>query len=235
MIFRQFHATDGQLSYLFADSITRHAAVLDPHLSLEHEYLEMIRQLDLKLEFVIETHAHESHFSAAPLLCDETGARWIMSRLIAGTVQAHQVVHGEYLFIGEEYFGALETPGHSACSMCFRWRNRVFTGHTLLVGRTGDCGRPDADALKLYESIMQCLYVLPEGTLVCPGAESAGGRKSTIRLERENNHELKIGTGKDHFVNLKKSTSVSTHGAALQTAAAYPGPDLYPFRKASGK
>ena len=117
----------------------------------------------------------------------------------------------------------------------FRWRNRVFTGHTLLVGRTGDCGRPDADALKLYESIMQCLYVLPEGTLVCPGAESAGGRKSTIRLERENNHELKIGTGKDHFVNLKKSTSVSTHGAALQTAAAYPGPDLYPFRKASGK
>ena len=209
--------------------------MVDPHLSLEQDYLEMIRHLDLKLEFVIETHAHESHFSAAPLLCDETGASWIMSRLIAGTVRARPLAHGDHMFIGEEYFGALETPGHSACSMCFSWRNRVFTGHTLLVGQTGDCSRPDADALKLYESILECLYVLPEETLVYPGAESAGGRKSTIRFERENNHELKPGTGKEHFVNLKKSTSVSTHGAALKTAAAYPGPDLYPFRKVSGK
>jgi sulfur dioxygenase len=230
VIFRQFHAADGQLSYLFADSVTRHAAVLDPHLSLEHDYLEMIQHLDLKLKFVIETHAHESHFSAAPLLCDETGARWIMSRLIAGTVQAQPLEHGECVFIGEEYFGALETPGHSACSMCFSWRNRVFTGHTLLVGHAGDCGRPDADAIKLYESIMHCLYVLPEETLVYPGAESAGCQKSTISFERENNHELKIGTGKEHFVNLKKGTGVSRHGAARQ---AYPGPDLYPFRKVS--
>jgi sulfur dioxygenase len=235
VIFRQFNAADGQLSYLFADSVTRHAAVLDPHLSLEQDYLEMIQHLDLKLEFVIETHAHESHFSAAPLLCSETGARWIMSRLVAGTVQAQPLEHGEHVFIGEEYFGALETPGHSACSMCFSWRDRVFTGHSLLAGRTGDCSRPDADACKLYESIMQCLYVLPEETQVYPGAESAGCRKSTIRLERDNNHELKIGTAKEYFVRLKRSTSVSTHGAALRSVAGYPGPDLYPFRKVSRK
>lgn len=233
MIFRQFHAADGQLSYLFADSITRQAAVLDSHLSLEHDYLEVIRSLDLKLVFAIETHAHESHFSAAPMLCKETGAHWIMSSLVANSVEARPVEHGECVFIGEEYFRALETPGHSACSMCFLWRDCVFTGHTLLAGRTGDCGRPDADALKLYESITGNLYVLPEGTRVYPGLDFAGCVKSTIGHECEQNFELNTGTDKEHFVKIKRQASAPARGTEPQTIAGYPGPGLYPFRKVS--
>ena len=233
MIFRQFHASDGQLSYLFADPITRHAAVLDSHLSLEKSYLELIRQLDLKLEFAIETHAHESHFSAAPMLCKETGANWIMSRMVADSVKARALGHGEYVFIGEEYFSALETPGHSVCSMCFRWRDCVFTGHTLLAGRTGDCGRPDADAVKLYESIVGQLYTLPGNIEVYPGFETLGRVKSSIRREREKNHVLNVNTDKNHFVNSIRKASASLKKAGPRAVTGYPGPELYPFRKVS--
>lgn len=233
MIFRQFHANDSQLSYLFADPVTRYAAVLDPHLSLEHDYLEFIRRLDLKLKFAIETHAHESHFSAAPLLCKETGAHWLMSYSVANAAEARPVKHGEHVFIGEEYFSVLETPGHSTCSMCFCWRDCVFTGHTLLAGCTGDCSRPDADVHKLYESIIEHLYVLPVDTRVYPGLEFAGCEKSTIGHEREQNCELNTNTGKEHFVTVKQKASVSTQRAGPQAVAGYAGPDLYPFRKVS--
>ena len=233
MIFRQFQANDGQLSYLFADPITRQAAVLDSHFSLERDYLELIQQLDLKLKFAIETHAHESHFSAAPLLCKETGAEWIMSHLVAGAVKARALGHREYVFIGEEYFSALETPGHSACSMCFRWRSCVFTGHTLLARYTGDCGRPDADALKLYDSIVGQLYTLPGIIQVYPGLETSGRVKSTIRDEREKNRLLKESTDRKHFVTSIRKASMSALRAGPRAVSGYPGPELYPFRKVS--
>lgn len=230
MIFRQFHASDGQLSYLFADSVTRNAAILDPHLALEHDYIDLIEHLDLKLEYVIETHAHESHFSAAPLLCDATGAYWFMSHLIADTVKARPLEQGESVFMGEESFDVLETPGHSACSLCFRWRDRVFTGHTLLAGRVGDCGRPDADPRQLYDSITQGLYLLPAETMVFPGFGLEGKRESTIGIEREQNRDLNAATDRTVFLARKRCFGAGSQGVQ-QTGVYHPATDLYQHRK----
>ena len=231
MIFRQFHASDGQLSYLFADSVTRNAAILDPHLGLEHDYIDLIEHLDLQLEYVLETHAHESHFSAAPLLCAATGAYWFMSHLIADAVRARPLEDGESVFMGEESFNVLETPGHSACSLCFRWRDRVFTGHTLLAGRVGDCGRPDADPRQLYDSIMQRLYVMPEETLVFPGSGLEGNRESTIGVERKHNRDLNVATGRAVFMARKRCLGPGLKGVQ-QTGVYHPASDLYPHKKA---
>jgi len=232
VIFRQFHASDGQLSYLFADAVTRNAAILDPHLSLEHDYIELIEHLDLKLEYVIETHAHESHFSAAPLLCDATGAYWFMSHLISDAVKARPLEDGESVFMGEESFDVLETPGHSACSLCFRWRDRVFTGHTLLAGRVGDCLRPDADPQRLYDSIKQRLYTLPEKTMVFPGVESEGSRESTIGIERAQNRDLNVNADRAGFLARKHSNGTGLTGVQ-QTGVYHPATDLYQHRKVS--
>jgi glyoxylase-like metal-dependent hydrolase (beta-lactamase superfamily II) len=235
VIFRQFRAADSQLSYLFADPVTRRAAVLDPHLSLEREYLEMIGHLDLKLAFAIETHAHESHLSAAPLLCEETGACWLMSRLVAARARARPVDDGECVYIGEECVAALATPGHSACSMCFRWRDRVFTGHTLLTGRTGDCARTDADAATLYHSVARCLYALPGDTLVFPGLETASGRASTIQFERRQNADLNAATSPESFVHGKRRAGGSLKTVVLPTGFGRPGADLYRAGKDGGR
>jgi sulfur dioxygenase len=231
VIFHQFMADDGQLSYLFADAVTRHAAVVDPHLSLEQSYFETIAQLDLTLDYAIETHAHESHLSAGPLLCTETGARWAMSRAAAVAMKVRRIDGGECFFLGEECFIALATPGHSTCSMCFRWRDRVFTGHTLLAGKTGDCSRPDANPASLYASVVHTLYTLPEDTLVCPGRATAGGNSSSIGFEREHNRELTAQTPESVYLAGKRRVGCA-HGVAVPRAVTEQGSvDLYPFRR----
>jgi glyoxylase-like metal-dependent hydrolase (beta-lactamase superfamily II) len=204
MIFRQFRAADKQLSYLFADPVTRQAALLDPHFDLESDYLAVIDHLDLKLAFVIETHAHESHLSAAPILCAETGAAWGASPRVECDGAMRAVRGGECIYIGEECFGALETPGHSPCSLCFRWRDLVFTGHTLLAGRAGPCNRPDSDAGQLYDSIVETLFDLPGNTRVLPGYD-AGPEETTIGWERHNNAELGRGAKRPSFIECKNA------------------------------
>ena len=77
MIFRQFVSAEGDSSYLLADPVTRYAALVDPHVQTRRGYGEVIGRLDLRLVYLIETHAHESHLSAAPVLREETGARLI--------------------------------------------------------------------------------------------------------------------------------------------------------------
>jgi len=85
VICRWFSITDEEISYLLADPVTRYAAVLDPHSQAELDYLKVIRKLDLRLVYLIETHAHESHLSAAPVLRAATGARLIIRKQVAAT------------------------------------------------------------------------------------------------------------------------------------------------------
>ena len=231
MIYRQFLADDGQLSYVFADAVTRRAAVLDPHLSLERNYFEIIRQLDLKLDFAIETHAHESHLSAGPMLCEETGARWAMSRAAAVAMKVRGIADGECFYLGEECFIAMATPGHSTCSMSFRWRDRVFTGHTLLAGATGDCNRPDANPAELYTSVQNVLYPLPADTMVCPGRVTASGCSSNIGFERDHNDELTGDSSLEAFVAAKQRAATVVEIAVPRAAAKRASVDLYPFRR----
>jgi sulfur dioxygenase len=202
MIFRQFCAPDKQLSYLLADPVTRQAVLLDPHFQLEEEYLAVIAHLDLEPAVVIDSHAHESHPSAAQMLCGETGATWITSSRMDTSGIAQVVAHGDVVVLGEEQLDVMETPGHSPCSLCLRWRDRVFTGHTLLAGRAGPCNRPDSNARQLFESIRKRLYVLPASVRVFPGFQYLAA-ESTIGYECRHNEELKSDTQLEEFLARK--------------------------------
>jgi len=204
VIFRQFCTSDDEISYLLADPVTRYAAVLDPNLQAERDYMEVIRQLDLRLVYVIETHAHESHLSAGPVLRAATGARLVThSSVDVACVDMH-VDEGDRIFVGEEVINVMETPGHSVCSLSFKWRDRVFTGHTLLAGATGPCQRDDADAGRLFDSVLGCLFKLPDETLVYPGRVRGERRISSIGQERAMNTDLQPGTTRERFIRRKQ-------------------------------
>ena len=205
MIFRQFFSDDDDSSYLLADPVTRYAAVLDPHAHAERGYLELICSLDLTLVYVIETHVHESHLSAAPALRAETGARLIAHSAADLACVDVYVDDGDSIFIGEEYLSVMATPGHSPCSLSYVWRDRVFTGHSLLAGSTGSCRRTDADAGQLYQSIRERLFTLPDETLVYPGRIAGRRRVSSIGQERVANTELRLATTREQFINRKHS------------------------------
>lgn len=204
MIFRQFCTQGGELSYLLADPVTRQAALIDPSEELVAAYGAITRELGLKLTYLFETHLHEAHVSAAPQLRQRWGARLVMHNDIEGPCVDARVRTGDRLYVGEEQIKVLETPGHSRCSLSYLWRDRVFTGHSLLAGVAGPCRREDAEPARLFQSIHERLYVLPDETLVFPGHLWDGLRVSTIGQEKATNGELPRRASEADFVAMKQ-------------------------------
>ncbi|HSH30601.1 MAG TPA: MBL fold metallo-hydrolase [Thiohalobacter sp.] len=216
MIFRQFETPDGELSYLLADPVTGAAALIDPDLATLERYRTALAGSGLTLRYVLETHLHESHASAASWLRDSMAARLAMSDCADAGCIDQRLQDGDELYVGEETVTAIATPGHSACSMVYRWRDRLFTGHTLLVGAAGDTRRNDADPARLYSSVMDQLYRLPGDLLVYPGRMVEGRRVSNIAQERQINAGLNCRSQRADFIAARRADRRGLAATAAQ-------------------
>ena len=204
MIFRQFCTADKEISYLLADPVTRYAALMDANVLAIEEYFNAIETMDLTLLYVIETHAHESHRSASALLRKQLDVQLVAHK--AAQLDCADVAVGDEdsVFIGEELIRVIATPGHSCCSLSYYWRDRIFTGHTLLAGISGLCQREDSDAAEMFNSIQKRLLALPDETLVYPGRVNAGRCLSSIAQERMENVEVTENMTQETFIQHKQ-------------------------------
>lgn len=217
MIFRQFHeSASSALSYLVGDPITREAALIDGVRGQVSQYLATLKQLGLVLVYLLETHVHEDHRSVAPLLKEMTGARLGVHEQGRVRCADLQLREGDVVYVGEEAIETMYTPGHSACSVTYRWRDRLCTGDTLLVGTVGACTGLRADAEQLYESIHERLYTQPGELLVYPGREIAGHRVSSIEQERLTNRDLPYGRDREAFIAARRVAFESPSAQRLQ-------------------
>lgn len=199
-IFEQmFDKTSSTLTYIVGDAATCEAVIID---SVDHQMerdLEVLASRGLRLIYTLETHAHADHITAAGELRRRTGAK-AAAPFNCGIDPADiHVDEGSVIRVGNEMLTAMETPGHTAGSVCYRWRDAVFTGDTLFIG---GCGRTDfqgGDAGALYDSIVQRLFSLPDGTRVFPGHDYHGNRVSTIGEERRNNPRVS-GKTREEFI-----------------------------------
>jgi sulfur dioxygenase len=202
MIFRQlFDATSSTYTYLLGDSTTKEAVIVDPVREQAVRDREILNQLGLKLVCVLETHVHADHVTGARALKDATGAVTMVSQHCGASGFDRLLDDGDIIRFGSESLHAIATPGHTAGSMCFLWRDRLLTGDTLLIG---GCGRTDfqhGDPGALYDSITQRLFSLASDILVFPGHDYAGRRVSTIAEERETNPRL-VGKTRDQFIKM---------------------------------
>jgi sulfur dioxygenase len=196
-----FDAESCTYTYVLLDAGTRDAVMIDPVDTQFHVYSALLGREGLRLRYVLETHTHADHITGSSLLRERTGAKAAVP-LACGMVTADlQLEDGEELHFGGESIRALHTPGHTAGSMSYRWRDCVFTGDSLLIG---GCGRADfqsGDAGALYDSITQRLFTLPDATLVFPGHDYNGRTSSTIGAERATNPRL-VGRSREDFIRL---------------------------------
>lgn len=211
MIFRQFCTADKEISYLLADPVTRQAALMDANVLGLKDYIDTIRTMDLTLLYVIETHAHESHRSASALLRKQLDAQMVAHKAARLICNDMAVNDEDSIFIGEESIRVIATPGHSRCSLSYYWRDRVFTGHTLLAGNIGLCQREDSDAAVMLNSIQKRLLTLPDETLIYPGRVNASRCLSSIAQERVSNTELTEKTIMEHYIEHKQREALSNH------------------------
>ncbi|MDO8298511.1 MBL fold metallo-hydrolase [Lacisediminimonas sp.] len=197
-----FDSVSSTYTYLLADPAAGEAVLIDPVDQKWERDLAQLKRLNLRLAWVIETHAHADHITSAGKLREVTGAKAACPAGCGITPADLQLFDGDVIRFGRaEEIKVLHTPGHTAGSMCFTWRGNVFTGDTLLID---GCGRTDfqsGSAEELYDSVTGRLFTLPEETLMWPGHDYKDRSVSTIGWEKHHNARL-TGRDKQGFVEL---------------------------------
>lgn len=196
-----FDPDSSTYTYILADDTTLDAVIIDPVLEQRERDLKVLRDGNLKLKWILDTHVHADHVTGANALKIATGATSAVGEACGATGYDHPLNQGDVLTFGDERIDVIATPGHTPGSMSFVWRDKVFTGDTLLIG---GCGRSDfqnGDAHALYHSITGKLFALPDSTVVYPGHDYKGRTASSIGAERAANPRL-AGTSEEAFVEL---------------------------------
>lgn len=202
-IFRQLRdETTGAYSYLLGCRKTGSALVIDPVVNQTPLYLGMLGELGLRLEWVLETHLHADHISAADSLREWTGAKIAVGSGAGICCADRQLVDGEHLTCGLLELQALATPGHTPGCFSYFWRDRLFTGDCLLIGSCGRTDEPGSDSARLFDSVVRRLFSYPDETLVYPGHCLSGRRVSSIGEERESNPHFH-GVSRASFASLQ--------------------------------
>jgi sulfur dioxygenase len=203
MIFRQLYdAPSSTYTYLLADEHSREALLIDPVFEQFHRDLAMLRELDLTLKLVVDTHAHADHITAAWLLQKKTGCLIALSAE-AGAVNVDlPLQHGDHFGVQGVELQARATPGHTSGCMSFVLgdHSMVFTGDTLLIR---GCGRSDfqqGNAARLYQSITQQLFSLPDACIVFPAHDYSGRTQSSIGEEKQHNPRVGGAANERDFV-----------------------------------
>ena len=202
MIFRQlFDSVSGTYSYLMASRQGGEALIIDPVLEKVDRYLQLVKELDLKLVKAVDTHIHADHITGLGALRDRTHCITVMGENAKVDVVSMRVTEGDKLTIEGLALDVLYTPGHTDDSYSFLMRDRVFTGDTLLIRGTGRTDFQNGSARAQYDSLFGKLLKLPEDTLVFPAHDYKGDTVSTIGEEKRYNPRLQVKSV-DEYVDL---------------------------------
>jgi sulfur dioxygenase len=193
MLFRQlFDSVSGTYTYLLASRRGGEALIIDPVLEKVERYLQLIKELDLKLVKAVDTHLHADHITGLGALRDRTQCITVMGERSNVDVVSMRLSEGDRLTIEGVALDVLYTPGHTDDSYSFRMADRVFTGDTLLIRGTGRTDFQNGDPRAQYDSIFNKLLRLPDETLVFPAHDYKGETVTTIGEEKTFNPRLKV-------------------------------------------
>jgi len=209
MIFKQFFDNISfTYTYLIANKKGAEACIIDPVLEHVENYLKTIKDLDLKLVKVIDTHVHADHVSGISKLRDKTQCITCMGKSQnASEIVSMEVSDNEKFKIGDLELRALFTPGHTDDSYCFLLNDKIFTGDTLLIGGTGRTDFQNGNAEDQYNSLFNVVLKLDDRMLVYPAHDYKGETVSTIGFERKTNPRLQVKS-KQEYVDLMNSLNL---------------------------
>lgn len=237
-----FHEATNTVCYVVSDPATKHAAIVDSCLDFDmaaartqtthaDQVLAYIAANDLTVDWILETHVHADHLSAAPYLRDQIGGKVAIGARITevqhtfgdiynaetgfkrdGSQFDHLFEDGETFMIGGLEAEYLSTPGHTPACGSYRIEDNIFVGDTLFMPDFGTarCDFPGGDARTLYRSIRRILDHHPQTTLwIChdykaPGRDEFAWR-TTIGAQRDANPHVHDGVSEEEFVQMREA------------------------------
>ena len=195
------HSTSSTYSYLLASRHGGEALIIDPVLERVDRYIQLLKELDLRLVKAIDTHLHADHITGLDALRERTRCITVMGEQTKADVVSIRVADGDRVGIEGLSLEALYTPGHTDDSYSYILPDRVFTGDTLLIRGTGRTDFQNGDPRAQYASLFGRLLKLPEETLVYPAHDYKGDTVSTIGEEKAFNPRLQVKSI-DEYVEL---------------------------------
>ena len=241
----------GTLSYVVADPLSDRAAVIDCVLAYStvsgrtdasptDALIDYLRDNELALEWILETHAHADHLSGAQYLKSVLGGSVAIGAGIRD-VQAHFAPiynlgdsfspdgeqfdrlfqDGEVFRIGELECEVITTPGHTSDSVSYRIGDAVFVGDSMFMPDFGTarCDFPGGDAALLYDSIHRLLALPDDTRLFMCHDYMPGGRElrweCTVREQRESNIHVRNGVSKAEFTAMRTGRDAELNLPAL--------------------
>tara|TARA_Y100000746_G_scaffold133066_1_gene113954 strand:- start:14 stop:697 length:684 start_codon:yes stop_codon:yes gene_type:complete len=217
MIFKQeFDTKTSTYTYIIASAKGREAVIIDPVLENVEDYIGILKELDLKLVKVIDTHIHADHITGASKLKQVTSCTTIMGEHTPADTVEIKVKDSEIIDIDNLKIRSMYTPGHTSDSYSFLLDNYLFTGDTLLINGTGRTDFQNGSSKDAYNSLFNNLLKLPEETLVYPGHDYNGKFSSTIGNEKKFNPRLQVKSIDEYVdimskLNLAKPKMIETN------------------------
>ena len=224
------------LTHIAFDPDSKDAAIFDPVWDLDtlawQTFTESLARIDqfirdqqLKLHYIIDTHAHADHLSGMQYLKQHYQVPTVINSKITGVQKIFkdifnlpeefaadasqfdvQVNDGDQLKAGSLLIEVIHTPGHTPACTTYKVEDALFTGDALFIPDvgTGRCDFPEGSARNLYHSITSKLYSLPDTTRVFPGHDYPQNRElrteTTILESKQSNVDLNAGRSEDEYV-----------------------------------
>ena len=209
MIFKQvFDTKTSTYTYLIASAKGREAVIIDPVLENVENYISLLKDLDLKLVKVIDTHIHADHVTGASKLKQSTNCTTIMGEHTPADAVEIKVKDNELINIDDLKIRSIYTPGHTSESYSFLLDNYLFSGDALLINGTGRTDFQNGSSKDSYYSIFDKLLKLPEDTLLYPGHDYNGKKVSTIGNEKKFNPRLQVNNV-DEYIEIMSNLNLS--------------------------
>ncbi len=209
MIFKQlFDTKSSTYTYIISSGQGREALIIDPVIEHTIEYINVLKNLELKLVKVIDTHIHADHITGLNELNKITKCTRVMGEKSKSEVIDIKIKDGEKINIENIELKAIYTPGHTDCSYSFFMNDRVFTGDTLLINGTGRTDFQNGSSYDAYDSLFNKLLKLPDNTLVYPAHDYNGKKYSTIENEKNNNPRLQVSS-KEHYAEIMNNLNLA--------------------------
>ena len=228
------------VTYVAADPDTRRAAIIDPVLDFDpasgrtsttsaDKVVDFVRDSGLAVDWILETHIHADHLTAAPYLKEQLGGRIAIGSNVTavqetfksvfniedletdGTQFDHLFVDGDEFKVGSIAGSIIGSPGHTPACITYVVGDAAFVGDTLFMPDFGTARAdfPDGDAGMLYDSIQKIL-ALPDGTrlFMCHDYKAPGRDEfrweTSVAEQRENNVHVNRNVSRDEFVAMRE-------------------------------
>jgi glyoxylase-like metal-dependent hydrolase (beta-lactamase superfamily II) len=191
-------------TYLLADPATHEAVLVDPVREHLERDLAHLGELELRLLYTLETHVHADHVTASGRLRERTGSRVVVGARTGVENADLALPDGAGVRFGSRWIEAVETPGHT--SGCVTWLCReagvAFTGDALLIRGCGCTDFQQGDARRLFRSVRERIFALPDDTRLFPGHDYRGFGVTTVAEEKRFNPRLGLARSEEEFVRI---------------------------------